>query len=105
MERLHELGERPGLGLDGERRPDAVSMASAVRMRSADRAGQYRQALGELFRGGDDLAVAQHKGSAPALAPGVGVVLVVGPGEVVGQLAGDGVEVERRVEVVPSEPP
>ena len=92
-ERLHELGERPGLGLDGQRRPGAV----------ADRAGQPGQALGELFRGGDDLAVAQLEGGAPALAPGVWVVLVVGPSKVVGQLVGDGVEVERRVEVIPSE--
>ena len=43
------------------------------------------------------------EGGAPALAPGVGVVLVVGPGEVRGQLACDGVEVERRVKVVPAE--
>ena len=93
LERLHELGKRAGLGLDGERRPDAV----------ADGAGQLGQVLGELLRGGDDLAVAQCEGRAPALAPGVGVVLVVGPGEVIAQLAGDGVEVERRVEVVPSE--
>ena len=41
LERLHELGERAGLGLDGERRPDTV----------ADRAGQLGQALGELLRG------------------------------------------------------
>ena len=47
--------------------------------------------------------MAQLKGGAPALAPSVGVALVVGPGEVVGQLAGDGVEVERRVQVVPAE--
>ena len=93
LERLHELGERAGLGLDGERRPDTV----------ADRAGQLGQALGELLRGRYDLAVAQCEGSTPALAPGVGVVLVVGPGEVRAQLAGDGVEVERRVEVVPAE--
>ena len=93
LERLHELGEWPGLGLDGQRRPGAV----------ADRAGQLSQALGELFRGGDDLAVAQLEGGAPALAPSVGVVLVVGPSKVVGQLVGDSVEVERRVEVVPSE--
>ena len=93
LERLHEPGERAGLGLDGERRPDAV----------ADGAGQLGQALGELLRGADDLAVAQCEGGAPALAPSVGIALVVGPSEVVGQLAGDGVEVKRRVEVVPSE--
>ena len=93
LERLHELGELAGLGLDGERRPNAV----------ADGAGQLGQALGELLRGADDLAVAQCEGRAPALAPGVGVVLVVGPSEVIAQLSGDGVEVERRVEVVPSE--
>ena len=93
LERLHELVEPPGLGLDGERGPDAV----------ADRAGQVGQAFGELLRGGDDLAVAQCEGSAPALPPGVGVAVVVGPGEVLGQLAGYLVEVERRIEVVPSE--
>ena len=91
-ERLHELGERPGLGLDGHCRPDAVT----------DRAGKLGQALGELLRGGYDLAVAQFEGGAPVLAPSVGVVLVVGPGEVVGQLLCDSVEVERRIEVVPS---
>ena len=47
--------------------------------------------------------MAQLEGAAPALAPGVGIVLVVGPCEVVGQLAGDGIEVERRVEIVPAE--
>ena len=93
LERLHELDERPGLGLDGQHRPDAVP----------DRAGQLGEALGELLRGGYDLAVAQCEGRAPALAPGLGVVLVVGPGEVVGQLVGDVIEVERRVEVVPTE--
>ena len=93
-ERLHEFGERPRLGLNGQRRPDAVT----------DRAGQLGQALGEFLRGGYYLAVAQRERGAPVLAPGIGVVaLVVRPGEVVGQLAGDGVEVERRVEVVPAE--
>ena len=48
LERLHELGEPAGLGLDGERRPDAV----------ADGAGEFGQALRELLRGADDLAVA-----------------------------------------------
>ena len=72
-------------------------------MRSRIARASYRQALGELLRGGYDLAVAQCEGRAPALAPGVGVVLVVRPGEVVAQLAGDCVEVERGVEVVPSE--
>ena len=81
------------LGLDGQRRLDAV----------ADRACQLGQALGEVPRGGYDLEMAQLEGGAPALAPGVGVALVVGPGEVVGQLAGDVVEVERRVEIVPAE--
>ena len=47
--------------------------------------------------------MAQLEGGAPALAPSVVVALVVGPGEVVGQLASDGVEVERRVQVVPAE--
>ena len=93
LECLHELRERAGLGLDGKRRPDAV----------ADRAGQLGQALGELLRGGDNLAVAQCEGRAPALAPGVGVVLVVGPSEVIAKFADDGVEVERRIEVVPAE--
>ena len=93
LERLHELGERALLGLDGERGLDAV----------ADVAGQLGQADRELLRGGDDLAVAQGEGGAPARAPGLGVVVVVGPGEVLGQLAGDGVEVQRGVEVVPAE--
>ena len=47
--------------------------------------------------------MAQLEGGAPALAPSVGIVLVVGPCEVVGELAGDGVEVERCVEIVPAE--
>ncbi len=93
LERLHELGERAVVGLDGERGLDAV----------ADGAGQLGQADREFLRGGDDLAVAQGEGGAPALAPGLDVGVVVGPGEVLGQLLGDGVEVQRRVEVVPAE--
>ena len=47
--------------------------------------------------------MAQLESGAPALAPGVAIAVVVGPSEVVGQLACDGVEVERRVQVVPAE--
>ena len=93
LERLHELRERAGLGLDGDGGLGPVP----------DRTGERRQTLGELLRGGDDLAVAQREGGAPALAPRNGVVLVVGPCEMVGQLAGDGIEMERRVEIVPAE--
>ena len=75
LERLHELRERAALGLDGERGLDAV----------ADGAGQLGQADRELLRGGDDLAVAQGEGGAPALAPGLGVGVVVWPGEMLGQ--------------------
>ena len=78
-------------------------MASAVRMRSRMAQASSARRSGELLRGADNLAVAQCEGRAPALAPGVEVVLVVWPGEVVAQLAGNGVEVERRVEVVPAE--
>ena len=84
LEHLHKFGERSGLSFDGERRPDAV----------ADRAGQFGQLSGELLRGGNDLTVAQLEGAAPALAPSVVVVVVVGPGEVCGQLADYGVEVK-----------
>ena len=73
-------------------------MASAVRMRSRIVRASCGQAVGELLRGGYDLAVAQLEGGAPALAPSVGIALVVGPSEVVGQLADDSVEVEPRVE-------
>ena len=83
----------PRLGLDGERRLDAV----------ADGACQLGQADREFLRGRDDLAVAQREGGAPALAPGLDVGVVVGPGEMLGQFSGDGVEVQRRVEVVPAE--
>ena len=93
LERLHELGERAGLGLDGEGASGPV----------ADGASEGRQALGEPLRGGDDLTVAQREGRAPVLAPSVGVVLVVGPCQMVSQLTGDGIEMERRVEVVPAE--
>ena len=47
--------------------------------------------------------VAQGEGCTPARAPGFGVVLVLRPGEVLGQLAGHGVEVKRGVEVIPAE--
>ena len=71
LERLHQLGERARLGLDGERGLDAV----------ADGARQLGQPDRELLRGGDDLAVAQGEGRAPALAPRLDVGVVVGPGE------------------------
>ncbi len=83
LERLQELGERPGFVLDGQRRQCAV----------ADRAGQFGQMLGKLFRGGDDLAVSQPEGRTPALAPRIDVGLVIGPGKVRGQFVDHGVEV------------
>ena len=47
--------------------------------------------------------MAQPERGAPLLPPGLGIVLVVGPGEVVGQLPDHVVEVERRIEVVPAQ--
>ena len=91
---IHELGERPPLGLYGERRLDAVAYG----------AGELRQALSEsCFEVLMTSRWRSCEGGAPALSPSLGVVLIVGPSEVVAQLAGDGVEVERRVEVVPAE--
>ena len=90
--RLHERRERAGLVLDRECRPDAV----------ADGAGERGETLRELLRGSDDLAMTECEGPPPLLAPPVNVSLVVGPSEVLVQIAGDGVEMERRVAVVPN---
>ena len=47
--------------------------------------------------------MAQLEGGAPALAPCAGVTVVLGPGKVLGELRGNGVEVQRGVAVVPAE--
>ena len=93
LERLHELGQRTLLGLDDECCIDAITNV----------AGKLRKPDREFLRGGDDLAVAQGKGGAPADAPVFRVGVVVGPGEVLGQLPGDCVQMEGRVEIVPAE--
>jgi hypothetical protein len=78
LERLHELGQRAALALDGERRLDAVS----------DRPRELRKADRELARSPDDLAIAEREGRPPALPPGRLVLRVLGPSEIPGQLLG-----------------
>ena len=93
LECLHESGKRAGRRLDLQNRFRAV----------ADRAGQLRQTHGQRLGRGDHLPVAEPERPAPLLAPDLGIVLVIGPGEVVGQLPGHVVQVKRRVEVVPAQ--
>jgi hypothetical protein len=93
LERLHQLGERALVGLDGERGLESI----------ADVAGQFGQPDRKFFRGGDHLAVAERERGAPALAPGFGIAVIGGPGEVLAQFAGHGVEVQRGIAVVPAE--
>src|SRR6266508_2763067 len=47
--------------------------------------------------------MAQGERCAPTLAPGLDVRVVIRPGEMFGQLLGNGVEMQCRVEVVPTE--
>ena len=72
-------------------------------MRSRMVARERGQTNRKLAGRGDDLTVAKREGGAPLLAPRAGVTVVLGPGKVLGELRGNGVEVQRGVEVVPAE--
>ena len=93
LERLHELLQRAAFGLDGAGGLDAV----------ADGARELCQTNRKLAGRGDDLTVAKREGGAPLLAPRNRITVILGPGEVLCQLYGNGVEVQRGVAVVPTE--
>jgi hypothetical protein len=93
LERLHELGERASLRLNSQSRLDAVT----------DRACQLSKANREVARGGNDLTMAQVKGRAPAVSPSFDVRIVCRPSEVLRQLFGDIIEVQRCIEIVPAQ--
>ena len=93
LERLHELRERPTV----------VSIARAPRDPVADRPGERSEPERHLAGCGDHFAVAQGEGRLP-----LGACQAAASSSSSGQrgcrakLLGDGVEVERRVEVVPA---
>ena len=78
-------------------------MASAVLMRSRMARASSASRIESSFEVVTTSRWRRVKAARQLLAPGLGVAVVVGPGEVLGQLPGDGVEVQRGVEVVPAE--